>query len=196
MVDFDALKGMDGFTTSLIVIGYRLLLPLTILRWPLGGYIAAMLADASDAMVFEVTGWGLFSGSIGYSHWDKGLDIWYLLFGLLAVRKYWTEPLARKTAHWLFGWRALGVATYFFWPHRVVFLLAPSIFENFYLLWTVIRKWRPSFAKASEGKPSKIAAVVLLAGIPKFIQEYLMHYQYVDQTWNFFRDHLFWWIYR
>ena len=65
---------MDGYTASIIVVGYRFLIPLTILRWPLAGYLLSMVADASDAMVLQsATSWGLFSGSVGYSHWDKGL---------------------------------------------------------------------------------------------------------------------------
>lgn len=184
---------MDGFTASLIVIAYRAALPLTILRWPLAGYIACMLADASDAIVFEATGWGLFQSSTGYTEWDKALDIWYLFFGLLATRKFWTESLARKTAVALFAWRAAGVATFYFWPHRVLFLLAPSVFENFYLLWTALRKWLPSFT--SGGKPWKVGLIVLVALATKIPQEYLMHFKYVGQTWNFFREHLFWWLY-
>jgi len=28
------------------------------------------------------------------------------------------------------------------------------------------------------------------------IQEYLMHFRYIDQVWNFIRDHFFWWLYQ
>src|SRR3972149_2791659 len=102
---------MDGFTASFIVFPYRALAPLTMLRWPLGGYILSMIADASDAMLLEsATDWGLFSGSVGYSHWDKGLDIWYLTVALWAARKFWADSLARKTVHWLYGWRTAGGA--------------------------------------------------------------------------------------
>ena len=60
---------MDGYTASIIVIGYRLLVPVSILVWPLGGFIASMLADASDADVLEKTGWGLFANG-SYQYWD------------------------------------------------------------------------------------------------------------------------------
>lgn len=186
---------MDGFAASLIVIGYRLLAPLTILRWPLAGILLAIVADTSDAMVFEKTGWGLFAGSAGYSYWDKGLDIWYLLFAWLATRKYWTEPLARYTANWLFWWRATGVMTFFIWPHRIIFVLAPSIFENFYIIWTAIQKWRPLTSWWRQLTIRRLVVIILVAAIPKIIQEYLMHYRFVDQTWNFFRTHFFWWLY-
>lgn len=36
---------------------------------------------------------------------------------------------------------------------------------------------------------------IILVGLPKIAQEHVMHYKYPDQTWNFLRDHLFWWMY-
>jgi len=51
---------MDGFVVSLIVIGYRFFVPFTILRWSLAGIFLSIAADASDAMIFEATGWGLY----------------------------------------------------------------------------------------------------------------------------------------
>src|SRR3989344_536347 len=69
---------MDGLVASLAVIGYRFLVPFLILRYPLAGIFLAIAADASDAMIFEATGWGLFGGGANYSYWDKALDIWFL----------------------------------------------------------------------------------------------------------------------
>lgn len=181
---------MDGYVASLIVIGYRLLVPVSILFWPLGGFFASMLADASDAMVLERTGWGLFGGN-RYQFWDKGLDLWFLAFALIATRMYWTSPLARKIALVLFVWRALGVIVHLFWPHDVVYVLAPNIFEFFFIVWTVIEMWWPGFKLAGTNLYILLVAVT----VPKIIQEYLMHFRYVDQTWNFFRTHLFWWLY-
>lgn len=42
----------------ILVILIRLGLPLTILRWPLGGAVVAILADISDVMIFEQFGSG------------------------------------------------------------------------------------------------------------------------------------------
>jgi len=47
---------MDGLVASLVVIGYRFLVPFLILRYPLAGIFLAIAADASDAMIFEATG--------------------------------------------------------------------------------------------------------------------------------------------
>ena len=183
---------MDGFAVSVVVIGYRLLAPLAILRWPLAGIFLAIAADASDVMIFEKTGWGLFGGGANYSYWDKSLDIWYLFFAWLAARKFWREPLALKTANVLFWWRAAGVAAFFLWPQRIIFVLAPSIFENFYILWTVIRKWRPNWNLTLK----RLTIVVSIAAILKIIQEIMMHWLFVGQTWHFFRDNIFWWLYK
>lgn len=182
---------MDGFTISLIVIGYRFLAPFTILRWPLFGIFLSIAADASDVMIFEATGWGLFGGGLNYSYWDKALDIWYLFFAWLAARKFWSEPLALKTANVLFWWRAAGVAAFFIWPERVIFVLAPSIFENFYILWAVIRKWRPTWALNWK----RLTIVISIAAVPKIAQEIMMHWLFENQTWHFFRTYVFWWLY-
>lgn len=182
---------MDGFFISLVVIGYRFLVPFTILKWPLAGILLSIAADASDAMIFEATGWGLFGGGSNYSYWDKTLDIWYLFFAWLAARKFWSEPLALKTANVLFWWRAIGVAVFFIWPERIIFVLAPSIFENFYIIWAVIRKWRPTWNLT----PKRLAIIVSIAAIPKIIQEIMMHWFFENQTWYFFRTYVFWWLY-
>ncbi|KKW31176.1 MAG: hypothetical protein UY75_C0014G0001 [Parcubacteria group bacterium GW2011_GWC2_52_8c] len=182
---------MDGLVASLVVIGYRFLVPFLILRYPLAGIFLAIAADASDAMIFEATGWGLFGGGANYSYWDKALDIWYLFFAWLAARKYWLEPLALKTANVLFWWRAAGVATFFLWPHRIVFVFAPSIFENFYILWTVVRKRRPGWGLTWK----QLALIISIAAIPKIAQEMAMHWLFENQTWYFFRTYVFWWLY-
>jgi hypothetical protein len=186
---------MDGFTLSLIVVAYRFLIPLLVLRWPLGGYLLAMLADASDAMVLQGSDWGLFGGDHGYSNWDKALDLWMLTMALVATRKFWNERPARTAAVVLYAWRAAAIVTYYFWPHRIIFLFGPSIFENFYLMWGALRKWWPDAARRWASSALSFTLILLAATIPKVAQEYLMHYRYEDQTWNFFRTHIFFWLY-
>jgi len=183
---------MDGMTASILIIALRIVVPVTILRWPLAGIFLAIAADASDVMVLQATGWGVFEGGgTIYSYFDKSLDLWYLLFAWFATRKYWTQHLARRTASVLFFWRAVGVLTFFIWPHRILFLLAPAIFENFYILWTVIRKWWPQFIL--NGK--RLAIIITIAAVPKLIQEAMMHWIFEDQTWDFLRTRVFWWLY-
>ena len=55
----------------MIVIAARVLLPLTILRWPLLGAVIAFVADALDVVLLELLGVGDYSR---YNEVDKALD--------------------------------------------------------------------------------------------------------------------------
>ena len=174
----------------LIVIVIRTLVPFTILRWPLGGMVLAILADASDAMVFEKFGVG-YPGVENYHVADKFFDTYYLFFAYLVVHR-WKNTLARRTAKVLFLWRFAGFVAFEFTGLPYIAFLAPNIFENFYLFWAIVLKLFPSFKLT----PARLAVVLFVVGFPKVIQEYLMHYKYPGQTWHFFRDNLFWWLYK
>lgn len=180
---------MSGEVASLAIVLVRLAAPFSILRWPLAGILLSIAADASDVMVFEVTGYGFFDGI--YHHLDKIFDLYYLFFAWLVARR-WDDLFARRTATALFWWRALGMAAFEATGYRPLFLFAPSIFENFYIFRTVAVKVKPSFAFTW---PS-LAVVLLAVGIPKVIQEYVMHFRYIGQVWSFIRDHFFWWLYQ
>lgn len=185
----------EALIVPLLVLGYRVLIPFTILRWPLGGLLLSIVADASDVVVMQLVGWGVFAGR-AYTPWDKVLDLWYLFFAWHAVRKFWKEPLARTVAQTLFWWRAAGVTLFFLIPSRLVFVFFPNIFENFYILWTAIRTWRPTFGEHAARTRSIFATLILIAATPKIIQEALMHWLFENRTWEFFRTFLFWWLYR
>src|SRR3989304_1637576 len=58
-----------------IVILLRLILPLSILRYPLWGGILAMLLDGADVII---AGWLNMAGSSNYHTTDKYLDMYYL----------------------------------------------------------------------------------------------------------------------
>ena len=108
----------------------------------------------------------------------------------------WTNAAARRTALVLFVWRLAGFAVFEIsaavgMPMRAASLFAPNVFEHLYLFWTVMLRMRPRFALGPVG----LAIVVLAVGLPKIGQEWVMHYQYPDQTWNFIRDHAFAWLY-
>lgn len=173
----------------LIVIIIRTLIPFTILKWPLGGMVLAILADISDAMVFEKFGVGYVG--VDYHQADKFFDIYYLFFAFLVVHR-WKNTLARRTAKALFLWRFAGFVAFEFTGLQSIFLIAPNIFEHFYLFWAVIIRFFPSFKLT----PLRLLLVLFVLGFPKIIQEYLMHYKYPGQTWYFFRDNLFWWLYK
>ncbi|MCH8161414.1 MAG: hypothetical protein IIB88_05920, partial [Chloroflexi bacterium] len=88
---------------TLLIVVLRILLPLTILRWPLAGGIIALLADALDIVLASLVDLG---GLWQYHNLDKFLDTYYL--GLEAiVAQRWTA-LPRWTATLLFGFALNG----------------------------------------------------------------------------------------
>lgn len=180
---------MSGEFVSVIIVLLRLVVPFSILRWPLAGILLSIAADASDVMIFEVTGYGFFDGI--YHRLDKVFDIYYLFFAWLIALK-WEDVLARRTATLFFWWRAAGVAAFEATGYRPLFLIAPSIFENFYIFRLIAVKIKPSFTFTMRS----LLIVLLAVGIPKIVQEYIMHFRYIDQVWNFIRDNLFWWLYQ
>ncbi len=186
---------MSGDTTLIAVIVIRTLVPFTILRWPLGGALLAILGDISDVMLFEAFGSGPLTGKY-YHNLDKFFDTYYLAFEFVASRR-WSDALARKTSAVLFFWRFAGflvfeVTTFLGAPFRPAFFFAPNIFEHFYLFTVIARKFFKSFTYT----PKSLIIILLIVGLPKVAQEWFMHYAFPDQTWHFFRDHVFWWLYR
>jgi len=183
-----------GIIVLVIIVLIRLLVPLVIFKKPLLGAALAILGDISDVMAFEAFGSGPLSDS-HYHNFDKFFDTYYLFIEFMVASR-WASTLARRTAKGLFIWRFLGffifeISTFFGNPIRPAFFLAPNIFENFFIAWLVILKFKPDFHLNLR----KLIYIILIVGLPKIAQEYIMHFAYPDQTWNFLRDHLFWWIY-
>ncbi len=181
---------ISGDVAAIIVIIIRGLIPFTILRWPLAGGLLAILGDISDVMIYEGFGMGFF-GSLPYHFIDKIFDIWYLFFEFLVVLRWKDDKLARNTGAFLFGWRAVGFFAFIAFGFRAAFFFAPNIFEFFFLAVLIIKRFNKKFKFTWKS----LTIVLLIVGIPNIIKEYIMHYKYPDQTWDFFRDNLFWWMY-
>lgn len=180
---------MSGEVASILIILLRLVVPFSILKFPLAGIFLSIAADAADVMTFEKTGYGYFRPDF-YHRIDKFFDIYYLFFAYLITRS-WSDILARRSAAVLFSWRAAGIIAFELTGFRPLLVLAPSIFENFYIFMAAARKLRPAFALSAKS----LVIVLLITGIPKVLQEYLMHFRFIDQTWGFIRDNFFWWLY-
>ncbi len=172
----------------LLIIVIRLVVPFSILRFPLLGMVASILADAVDIMLLEKFALDfLVSGR--YHFFDKIFDIYYLFFALL-VALTWKNITARRIAAFLFLWRFIGVFVFEIIKWRGIFLLAPNIFENFYLAVTVFGHFR----QHPELRARHLIILLVFVSIPKFVQEYIMHYLEFP-TWIWFRDHFFFWFY-
>jgi len=173
-----------------LIILLRLFIPFTIFRWPLAGGIASMLADGVDVMVFQAYP-RPFEEFLHYHTADKFLDIYYLFFEFLVVRK-WKDSYARVVGIALFLWRFVGYILVQITGNRDFYFYAPNIFEYFYLTYLIIRKLFPDFRVDNK---KKLATILLAVGIPNIIKEYYMHFLEFE-TWAFFRDNFFWWLYK
>ena len=173
----------------LLVAAIRLVVPLAILRWPFWGALLAIAADASDVMILDKLGWNVLAGQNVYHELDKIFDIYYL--ALAAYMAFgWQDTLTRRLAFVLFLWRFAGDIIFEITSVRQILFFAPNIFENFYLIIAGLRQFFPRFALDKK----RVAAILLIAVIPKIVQEYIMHYLEFP-TWEFFKHTLFFWLY-
>jgi hypothetical protein len=173
---------------ALIVIAIRLLVPLTILRWPLAGGLLSLVVDAVDVVLVDAIARLLgLPPEFGptYAQIDKWLDLYYLAFELVVARR-WQEMVPRRTAYALFGWRLLGVILFEVTVSRPLLVVFPNLFENYYLYVLVARRWFPRFL-ARTWTQSVIACLLLL--IPKEIQEFVLHYEELH-PWQWLRETL------
>lgn len=182
----------SSMLVSIIIILIRTFIPLTILRWPLLGVLLSILGDISDVMVFEFFG-STFLPGIEYHNVDKIFDTWYLFLAFVVIFRRWRQDkLARNTGIILFLWRFVGFLVFMLAGIRSAFFFAPNIFEFFFLATLIIWKFNPKFKYTWKS----LIVTLLIVGIPNIIKEYFMHFAYPDKTWIFFRDHLFWWMYK
>lgn len=170
-----------------LVIAVRILVPFSILRWPFGGVLLSIAADATDVIILDALGWGSLDWKF-YHPLDKLFDIYYLSFAFYVSLK-WQEKLARNTSIILFLWRFAGFVVFEITGIRKVLFFAPNIFENFYLLAAGAKKFFPNFRLDNH---RKLAIFLLIAAIPKIIQEYIQHFQEFP-IWPFIKHNIFRW---
>ena len=165
---------------QLIVVLIRLVVPLSIFRWPLAGGIAAVAVDALDVVLIEVIDLGGFGN---YAALDKALDTYYLSFEMI-VSLGWT-PLAKWTSVSLFVYRVVGVIAFEITQTRWLLLVFPNVFENFYLVYLTLIRLFPAFQLT----PRALAALLVAVTVPKLAQEWLLHYAEA-QPWDWIKTHI------
>ncbi|HMO53707.1 MAG TPA: hypothetical protein PJ994_04320, partial [Tepidiformaceae bacterium] len=123
------------------VLALRFLLPLSILRYPLPGILAAMLADSIDGAIFD----SYTSVSLeNYQFYDKSLDIYYLAIAYIATLRNWVDPAALRIAQFLWYYRLFGVALFATMDARVLLFIFPATFEYFFIFYEAVRlRWNP-----------------------------------------------------
>jgi hypothetical protein len=182
-------SGDDASTTAfvttgaLIIIAIRLVVPLSIFRWPLAGGIASMLVDAFDVVLIELIGLGGFNDS--YHTTDKLLDTWYLSIEWLVAWR-WENPFAKWIAVALFPYRVIGVVLFELTEERIMLFIFPNLFENWWLYCLISARYFQRIEPRTWFS-SSVALVALL--IPKMAQEYLLHYQEA-QPWDWIKRNI------
>jgi len=171
---------------SIIVIILRLIVPVSILRYPLVGIIICIVLDLFEGTLVYVLGGEVFGGGvISYHFLDKLLDIYYLSFAFFVALR-WKVRLVRISIISLFSIRLIGTLLFLFTGFRLFLLLFPNIFELFFIYCLVANKWFPQFYPKSL---SKLLIILIILGLPKLALEYLIHYKQI--TFIQFIDSLF-----
>src|SRR5262249_31805950 len=139
---------------------------LPVLRWPFGGALIAMLTDACDLFLMDVTG-----GIRDYQALDKWCDQVYLgLFLLVALR--WPRP-QREIAAGLYCYRLVGFGLFEALGVRELLVLFPNLFEFWFVFVAGISRWPKKY-------DFRDARTVAIALVPLFVlkegQELLLHY--------------------
>jgi hypothetical protein len=171
---------------ALIVIALRLVVPLTILRWPLAGALLSMLVDAIDVVLVDAIAAAFGQpGEFGpfYAQIDKWLDLYYLSIEWVMVRR-WSESLPRSAASYLFVWRLAGVIAFEVTAYRPLLLIFPNLFENLYLYVVIVRHWFPRFMPRTVVQMLVVLVALL---VPKMGQEYVLHWEELH-PWQWLRD--------
>ena len=178
---------------TIIVVILRLLVPLSILRWPLAGFAASWLLDVFDGPLAAIInpenlpfGYGIFPqvDTLAYNLLDKWLDLYFLFFAFL-VAFGWQNVLARRTVIILFVLRFLGVILFSLTGSRYVLFFFPNLIELFFPYYLITTRWFLEYA------PDTLKKLLIILGIllvPKLVNEYLVHvleFELVD-TINFF----------
>ena len=148
-----------------IALAARLLVPLTILRWPLVGGILSIAADTVDIVIFNI--WGF--PSWDYQRFDKTLDLYYLALELVVVQR-WLR-FERCLASILFAYRLVGILLFEVAGWRAALLVFPNLFEVYYLLPLGVTRFAPRYALT----PRRTLGWLALLLLPKLAQEYLLH---------------------
>ncbi len=145
----------------------RLLVPITILRWPLFGVAASIFVDFHDYYYLSQSGFNMSH----YQTWDKVMDIYYLSFAAY-VALSWKETLAKKIAIFAYLLRLVGVGLEIFFVNEGLLFFFPNFFESFLVFYLLYKKFRRQDLFLSN---NVTIIVVLSLLLPKLLQEFSMH---------------------
>lgn len=151
----------------LVIVVYRIVGSLPILRWPFAGALLSIAVDLFDLLLINLLDLG---GVPNYQSLDKYLDQAKLfLFLVVAVRRW--EGVERRVAVGLYLYRIVGFLAFEVTGNRLILLAFPNVFEFWFLLVAGSHAFRRPVAWTGR------RLVVVLAGltIVKEIQEWALH---------------------
>ena len=173
-------------TVFVVVVLLRFFVPLAIPRFPLPAILASLVLDAADQSIFQ-----MFTDDPlpGYQTYDKALDVYYLAVAYTSTMRNWRDPVAFRTARFLYLYRLVGVALFELFDARWLLLVFPNTFEYFFIVYEFVRtRWNPLRLGA-------VAIVAIAAFIWIFIklpQEWWIHIAKLDFT-DFMADYPWMW---
>lgn len=155
----------------IVIFGLRLLVPLTIFRWPLWGGLASLIIDALDTNIVKPFGVEI----PNYTITDKYLDTYYLTIELI-VSLSWFNKLARNTSIFLYVWRLVGVIGFNITGIQYLLFIFPNLFENFFLFYAFILKTgKETEKKIWLNSAKRLAIVLFILWLLKIPQELVLH---------------------
>ncbi|SFC52838.1 hypothetical protein SAMN04487968_107182 [Nocardioides terrae] len=159
----------------IVVVAARLLVPLTIPRWPLPGIVASLVLDAVDHSVFQAFGYD----PPEYQSYDKAMDVYYLAVAYLATLRNWRTLPAVEIGRFLYFYRLVGVVAFELAQVRALLLVFANTFEYFFIAYEVVRtRWDP---QRSGWRTWLWVAAVIWIGV-KLPQEWWIHIAQLDFT--------------
>ena len=176
--------GATEWAIVFLVVGARLLLPLTIPYFPLVGIVACLILDAIDQTIFQQ-----FPAIPldGYQSYDKALDIFYLTVAYLSTFRNWDNDIAFRMVQFLFYYRLVGVVAFELTQVRALLFIFPNTFEYFFIFYEAVRlRWDTM----RMGKWTVIVATALIWVFIKLPQEWWIHIAQNDMT-DFIKEELF-----
>ena len=158
--------------TTWVIVAYRLLVPLTIFRWPFLGAVLSIIADALDIVIVTLMIRYLDVGDVwSYHELDKYLDTYYLCIEWIVAQRW--PALPRWTANVLFFYRVIGVVLFEVTDSRALLLAFPAIFDFYFLYYAFASEYVPWY----EITPRRLALWLAVLLVPKLAQEYAIHYK-------------------
>lgn len=155
----------------ILILALRLLVPLTIFKWPLPGAIASLIVDALDTNIVKPFGVEI----PNYTVTDKYLDVYYLSIELVVSLK-WLNSLAKRTSILLFVLRLIGFAGFQVTGEQAWFFIGPNLFENFFLFYLLLltfgietkqKRWLSSY--------KRLFVALFILWLLKLPQELILH---------------------